>query len=115
GPETELEHSRLIRERRARQRLPELGVRFVQGVRLEVRAVEHIEHLKDAIELHLRPERESPLDAHVDAVQRRLVEAVPRDERPVLAEAAAGTPPATARRSPMWASSSRCRRRYRGR
>ena len=73
-----------------------LRVRLVQRERFEVRAIEHVEHLEDAIDLDLRSERKPLLEAHVDAMQRRLVEAVALDERPVLAQAAPVLPCARA-------------------
>src|SRR5258706_11164531 len=103
-PETELYHPRLIRQRGARERFSELRVRPVERERLEVRAVEHVEHLDNAVHLHLAAKREALLWSHVNPLDRRLVEAIACDECAVGQE-----PPARAALQPRIESRGRGR------
>src|SRR5262245_46389666 len=84
-PESELQHARRVGRRRARVRLPEARVLFVQREqrRIVVLAVEDVEHFEDSVHLDLLRERNALLQAHVDTVDRRQVDAVARDDAAV--------------------------------
>ena len=50
--------------------LPEVPVALLRHIRTVVRVVEHVEYLDEAVDRHAAAEREPPLNAQIDAMDR---------------------------------------------
>ena len=81
--EPELHRPRLERDVRVVLRRSVVAGSLIGDKGVVVRVVEHVEHFGDAVDRHPVAQLEALLDARVDAMQVRAIEAVPLDERSV--------------------------------
>src|SRR4051812_38491045 len=82
-PEPELHHPGLVGHVLVHQRRPVERTPFVDHERVEVLAIEYVEHFEDSGDAGVRGDPELALQARVHAVDRRTVERIARDQRPV--------------------------------
>src|SRR5881628_2853398 len=87
GPETQLQHARLVSQIAVERRLAVIGIVFVGRVGAVVRVIEQVEHFEDAEELYTLTNRDPLLEPHIHTVDRITHDAGAGDNRTVPAEA----------------------------
>ena len=83
GPETQLQHARLVSEIIAERRFSVIRIVFVGGIAAVVRVIKQIKGLEEAEELYTVTNRNPLLKPHVHAVDRQSHEVVTRYDRAV--------------------------------